>query len=305
MLQIERIICHTQEVVGRFVMTRHANESVAAVVPGESVNGGFREGLVIRDHSKGPLNAVATDQGRDTILTWLAATDCRCMQINNRLPKVAFWRGQRLNACMLKQATIAERPDRRWKTWLFLPALMLPLVGCSVSDDPNAWYNKTVVENLSGRSDAPPPAAPADSPNIPATPGVASIPPTPPPAGGAIAPVAAPAGSAGAAGPRALPESEFYRSEASCGGVILGTGAPPSLAASQSISLDMTECEVARRLGAPDRMELAGAGGQRLLTLTYGRGEHPRLYRFASGRLYAIEALSPPAPPARRAASPR
>jgi hypothetical protein len=37
-------------------------------------------------------------------------------------------------------------------------------------------------------------------------------------------------------------------------------------------------------------MVLAGAAGQRLLTLTYVRGEHPRLYRFASGRLYTIEA---------------
>jgi hypothetical protein len=42
-------------------------------------------------------------------------------------------------------------------------------------------------------------------------------------------------------------------------------------------------------------MELAAAAGnQRLLTLTYGRGEHPRLYRFAAGRLFAIEALPPP-----------
>jgi hypothetical protein len=80
----------------------------------------------------------------------------------------------------------------------------------------------------------------------------------------------------------------------------------------------MTECEAVRRLGAeadtlarchrwrlafgaPDRMELASAtGDQRLLTLTYGRGEHPRLYRFATGRLYAIEALPPPATSARR-----
>jgi hypothetical protein len=166
------------------------------------------------------------------------------------------------------------------------------LVGCSVSDDPNMWYNKTVVENLSGHSDAPPSAPPAYSAGAPAPPAVASAAPNSPLAGTAAetAAPAYPAGSAAAAAPPILPESELYRSEASCGGMILGSSPPPSIAASQSISLDMTECEVARRLGAPDRMELAGAAGQRLLTLTYVRGEHPRLYRFASGRLYAIEA---------------
>jgi hypothetical protein len=47
-------------------------------------------------------------------------------------------------------------------------------------------------------------------------------------------------------------------------------------------------------------MELGVTGDQRMLTLTYGRGEHPRLYRFASGHLYAIEALPPPATAARK-----
>jgi hypothetical protein len=103
------------------------------------------------------------------------------------------------------------------------------------------------------------------------------------------------------AAPRVLPDSELYRSEASCGGMVLGSGSPPSMAVSQSVGLGMTECEVVRHLGAPNRMELASpAGDQRLLALTYGRGEHPRLYRFAAGRLFAIEALPPPATSARR-----
>jgi hypothetical protein len=173
--------------------------------------------------------------------------------------------------------------------WLFLPALMLSLVACSVSDDPNAWYNKTVAENLSGRSDPPASAPPAYSAGVAAPAAVASATPNPP-LPGAVTTAAVPTYPA-------APDSEFYRSEASCGGIILGSGSPPSMAASQSVGLGMTECEVARRLGAPDRMEL-GAGDQRLLTLTYARGEHPRLYRFASGRLYAIEAL--PATAARR-----
>jgi hypothetical protein len=201
---------------------------------------------------------------------------------------------------MSKVARLAGFHHRGWKIWPFLPALML--VGCSVSDDPNAWYNKTVVENLSGRSDVPPTAPPGYSASIPAAPGPVKVPPSPPPPGVATASAAT---AAATAAPRVLSDNELYRSEASCGGMILGSGSPPSMAASQSVGLGMTECEVVRRLGAPDRMELASAGEQRLLTLTYGRGEHPRLYRFAAGHLYAIEALPPPAPPARRAASPR
>jgi hypothetical protein len=193
--------------------------------------------------------------------------------------------------------TIAGRVRCLRKIWLLLPALTLLFAGCSVSDDPNMWYNKTVVENIFGRSDAPPSPPPAHSAGVPAPSAVASAAPNPPLAG--TAPPTYPAGSAAAA-PGPLPDSEFYRSEASCGGVVLGSGLPPSVTASQSVGLGMTECEVARRLGAPDRMELGAAGDQRMLTLTYGRGEHPRRYRFASGHLCAIEALPPPAPPGRK-----
>jgi hypothetical protein len=182
---------------------------------------------------------------------------------------------------MLKRVTIAERVDPRWKVCRLLPALALCLTGCSASDDPNMWYNKTVVENLSGRSDSPPSTPPAYGAGVPAPSAVPSAAANQPLPGAATAVATYPAAGAAAA-PRALPESEFYRSEASCGGIILGSGLPPSVAASQGVGLGMTECEVARRLGAPDRMELASAAGdQRLLTLTYGRGEHPRLYRFA------------------------
>ena len=82
-----------------------------------------------------------------------------------------------------------------------------------------------------------------------------------------------------------------------------GAGGAPSLAAIQSIGLSMTECEVARRVGAPDRVELgATTRGERVLTLTYSRGDHPQIYRFASGRLYSIEALPVSEKPPRRAA---
>jgi hypothetical protein len=185
---------------------------------------------------------------------------------------------------------------RGLSTGLLLSATALPLAGCfgATSDDPGAWYNRTVMENITGRPDTPAPGY-AASGTVPAANGAPAMATTGAIPGAAPVATTTPPGAVAVAVPGAPPDSELYRSEAGCGGITLGTGAPPSMAASQSVSLDMTECDVARRLGAPDRIALSsGDGGQRLLTLTYGRGEHPRLYRFASGRLYSIEALPPP-----------
>lgn len=103
--------------------------------------------------------------------------------------------------------------------------------------------------------------------------------------------------------PAPVPESELYRSEASCGGA-LGSGRAGA-AAPSDIALEMTECEVARRIGAPDRVELsANERGERVLALTYARGERPRIYRFAGGRLTGIDALAVPASPRTRVAKP-
>jgi hypothetical protein len=65
------------------------------------------------------------------------------------------------------------------------------------------------------------------------------------------------------------------------------------------IGLQMTECEVVRRAGQPERFEFGtNQRGERTLVLTYTRGPWPGIYRFAEGRLYSIEASPvPPAPP--------
>jgi len=137
----------------------------------------------------------------------------------------------------------------------------LTLAGClfdKASDDPNAWYNKTMAEHITGRS-----AASADAA---ATTTVVAAPRPP------------------------VPESELYRSDASCGGLAPGGRA----VAVADVTLDMTECEVARRVGAPEKVDLsANERGERVLLLTYTRGEHPRVYRFAGGRLAGFEALAP------------
>jgi hypothetical protein len=70
---------------------------------------------------------------------------------------------------------------------------------------------------------------------------------------------------------------------------------------SGGVALQMTECEVVRRVGLPERVELgATERGDRAAVLTYTQGARPGIYRFAGGRLYAIERAPEPAPAPRQ-----
>ena len=74
------------------------------------------------------------------------------------------------------------------------------------------------------------------------------------------------------------------------------------------ISLQMTECEVVRRAGAPDQIEFGTTErGGRALTLTYNVGPRAGIYRFADGRVTSIErgAEPPPAPAPKKKAAPK
>lgn len=63
------------------------------------------------------------------------------------------------------------------------------------------------------------------------------------------------------------------------------------------ISLQMTECDVVNRIGAPDRAEFGSTErGERAAVLTYTRGARPGIYRFSGGRLVSIERNGEPAP---------
>jgi hypothetical protein len=66
-----------------------------------------------------------------------------------------------------------------------------------------------------------------------------------------------------------------------------------------AIALDMTECDVVKRAGHPERVEFStNDRGERTVTLTYLQGARPGIYRFTAGRLTSIErAPEPPAPP--------
>src|SRR5262249_35077871 len=63
-----------------------------------------------------------------------------------------------------------------------------------------------------------------------------------------------------------------------------------------AISLQMTECEVVRRAGTPENVEMGSSPrGDRTVVLTYSRGLRPGTYRFVSGRLQSIERGPEPA----------
>jgi len=56
------------------------------------------------------------------------------------------------------------------------------------------------------------------------------------------------------------------------------------------VSLGMSECAVARRLGTPGNVSVsAGPKGERRVVLTYREGNRPGVYSFESGRLIQVD----------------
>jgi len=70
--------------------------------------------------------------------------------------------------------------------------------------------------------------------------------------------------------------------------------------AAGGIALQMTECDVVRRAGPVEKIDIGSERGERAVTLTYLRGPWPGIYRFTGGRLVSIErAPGPPPAPAK------
>jgi hypothetical protein len=77
-------------------------------------------------------------------------------------------------------------------------------------------------------------------------------------------------------------------------------GAESAPLAAGGISLQMTECDVVRRAGPAEKVDLgANERGERSLVLTYLKGPWPGIYRFTGGRLVSIERAPTPPPPAK------
>ena len=110
---------------------------------------------------------------------------------------------------------------------------------------------------------------------------------------------------------------DLVDTEGRCAGVPVGSD--PNIPGNQgqdnvpmipsAVALDMTECDVVKRAGHPEKIDFSTSErGERTVVLTYIRGARPGIYRFAAGRLTSIErAPEPPAPPKpqRRAPPPK
>ena len=74
-------------------------------------------------------------------------------------------------------------------------------------------------------------------------------------------------------------------------------GAAAAPAATGSVALGHTECDVVRGIGAPDSVNVAGAGDSRVATVTWLHGARAGIYTFNGGRLSSIEKAPDAGPP--------
>jgi hypothetical protein len=110
---------------------------------------------------------------------------------------------------------------------------------------------------------------------------------------------------------RSVTAEDLVDAEGRCGGAFASAdqnpqGEAPGVAG--GVALEMTECEVVRRTGQPERVALgSNERGERTATLTYIRGARPGTYSFVAGRLTSMERAPEPAPtrPARPARQPK
>jgi len=69
-----------------------------------------------------------------------------------------------------------------------------------------------------------------------------------------------------------------------------------------AVGLEMTECDVVKRAGVPERVEIGTNERQeRTATLSYVRGDRPGVYSFTAGRLKSMEMASVPSEPVKTA----
>lgn len=97
--------------------------------------------------------------------------------------------------------------------------------------------------------------------------------------------------------PAAVPEPQPPETDGTVGQGSRSAAMPPQqpandlvLPTTQGIALGLSECEVVRRAGQPERFDVGtDERGERAVTLSYMRGERAGIYRFREGRLFTIE----------------
>lgn len=101
---------------------------------------------------------------------------------------------------------------------------------------------------------------------------------------------------------------DMVDSSGNCAGAALAAGGEPVPAIPAAISLEMTECDIVKRAGIPERVEIGtNERRERTATLTYTRGQRPGIYSFTAGRLASMERAPEPvaaAKPAKKPANP-
>jgi hypothetical protein len=115
-------------------------------------------------------------------------------------------------------------------------------------------------------------------------------------ADGACAPAAAAEPPAAPAQPVAAPPSERLEPEAAPGSPGAPAAAPALIG---GVALGMSECQVVRRIGAPNNVAIGDEKGERRVVLSYLEGNWPGIYQFQAGRLKQIDAAPVPAKPAK------
>ncbi len=78
----------------------------------------------------------------------------------------------------------------------------------------------------------------------------------------------------------------------------LSNGPAAAPATTGHVALGHTECDVVRGAGTPDNVNLSSNAGERVVVLTYTRGQRAGIYTFRAGRLSSIE-KAPEAAPAK------
>jgi hypothetical protein len=93
----------------------------------------------------------------------------------------------------------------------------------------------------------------------------------------------------------ALTAGEYVNADGSCAARPETNSDQPE---STAVALQMSECTVVHRLGAPERVDIgSNERGERSVKLLYSHGGRPGLYSFTAGRLVQIERVAEPEPP--------
>ena len=106
---------------------------------------------------------------------------------------------------------------------------------------------------------------------------------------------------------RVVTPEDLVDTDGRCGLVVANEPGQTAVPAIPSgIALEMTECDVVKRAGIAEKVELGtNDRSERIVTLTYIRGARPGVYRFVSGRLVTMERGPEPPPTARPARKPQ